>query len=73
MDLPVSKEQVTIVVTDQQNSNPKQNKLDSLASTHVLHQLCIIIKDTHDWNYDKPYKWGLEALTGKTFVKNKFF
>ena len=30
------KEQVTVVVTDQQNSNPKQNKLDSLASTHVL-------------------------------------
>ena len=31
--------------------------------------------NTHDWNYDKPYewKWGLETLTGKTFVKNKLF
>ena len=30
-------------------------------------------KYTPDWNYDKPYEWGLETLTGKTFVKNKFF
>ena len=31
--------------------------------------------NTHDWNYDKPYEWewGLETLTGKTFVKNKLF
>ena len=32
-------------------------------------------ENTHDWNYDKPYEWewGLETLTGKTFVKNKLF
>ena len=31
--------------------------------------------NTHDWNWncDKPYDWGLETLTGKTFVKNKLF
>ena len=29
------------------------------------------MKETHDWNYNKPYEWGLETLTGKTFVKNK--
>ena len=29
--------------------------------------------DTHDWNYDKHYEWGLETLTGKTFFKNKIF
>ena len=31
------------------------------------------LNNTHDWNYDKPYEWGLETLTGKTFVKNKSF
>ena len=30
-------------------------------------------ENTHDWNYDKPYEWGIETLTGKTFVKNKLF
>ena len=31
------------------------------------------IRKTHDWNYDKPYEWGLETLTGIFFVKNKTF
>ena len=26
--------------------------------------------NTHDWNYDKPYEWGLETLTETTFIKN---
>ena len=30
-------------------------------------------ENTHEWNYDKPYEWGLETLTGKTFVKNELF
>ena len=29
-----------------------------------------IFKNTHDWNYDKPYEWGLETLTETTFIKN---
>ena len=51
--------------------------------THELHShgqsdlklAMIFIQNTHDWNYDKPYEWewGLETLTGKTFVKNKLF
>ena len=28
------------------------------------------LKNTHDWNYDKPYEWGLETLTETTFIKN---
>ena len=27
-------------------------------------------ENTHDWNYDKPYEWGLETLTETTFIKN---
>ena len=30
------------------------------------------LSNTHDWNYDKPYEWGLETLTEKTFVKKNF-
>ena len=28
------------------------------------------VQNTHDWNYDKPYEWGLETLTETTFIKN---
>ena len=31
------------------------------------------INNTPDWNYDKPSEWGLETLTGKTFVMDKLF
>ena len=29
------------------------------------------MENTYDWNYDKSFEWGLETLTGKTYVKNK--
>ena len=35
---------------------------------HIGKTICK--RNTPDWNYDKPYEWGLETLTETTFIKN---
>ena len=35
-----------------------------------LNEICKKMLNTPDWNYDKPYEWGLETLTETTFIKN---
>ena len=34
----------------------------------VFYKNDVYKKDTHDWCNDKPYEWGLDTLTGKTFL-----
>ena len=38
-----------------------------------LKLIMIEIENTQNLNCDKPYDWGLETLTGKTYVKNNLF
>ena len=47
--------------------------LQSLTSRllqHLKQKLCITLEhNTHDWNNDKPYEWGLEILKGKLLLR----